>query len=82
MDLVSCGLCGLSLCTLQFSRLRSSVVSHKFFEYLIEIRRRCKRLKHKVPPLRFAPVGMTDLCGEFAGHHTRRLLKKSFHRKL
>src|SRR5450755_945351 len=27
-------------------------------------------MKHKVPPLRFAPVGMTDLLSEFVGRHT------------
>jgi hypothetical protein len=26
--------------------------------------------KRKVPPLRFAPVGMTDLCNEFPGRDT------------
>ena len=45
--------------------------SHKFSEYLIGIRRRCTRLKHKVPPLRFASVGMTDRYGEFVGHPPR-----------
>jgi hypothetical protein len=38
------------------------------------------RRKHEVPPLRFAPVGMTDLFREFVGHHTskRRNLKQGF----
>ena len=27
--------------------------------------------KTQVPPLRFAPVGMTNLCREFETHHTR-----------
>jgi hypothetical protein len=27
------------------------------------------RREHKVPPLRFAPVGMTGLFGEFVGQH-------------
>jgi hypothetical protein len=28
-------------------------------------------MKHKVPPLRFAAVGMTELLNELAGHYSR-----------
>ena len=48
-----------------------SVVSHKFFEYVGGVGQDAKDLKHKVPPLRFAPVGMTDLFSELKGQHTR-----------